>query len=171
MNVPNIALTLGTQLRRNLKPLATVATVATPATALRGGVLRRCHLIKEVATGGNTNPLLNISRLYLPLRGASLLPVKNQRQQNLVCDYAGKPRNPVLLPLLPVFLKPDVHVYVCFHGAGLRNEPAFWTVYRAGESARATFCSDGNRGAYGSYTSRAPGAAPATENRARTGKR
>ncbi|MEA1607651.1 hypothetical protein [Pseudomonas spirodelae] len=116
MNVPNIALTLGTQLRRNLKPLATVAT---PATALRGGVLRRCHLIKEVATGGNTNPLLNISRLYLPLRGASLLPVKNQRQQNLVGDYAGKPRNPVLLPLLPllpVFLKSDAQMYACYSG-------------------------------------------------------
>jgi hypothetical protein len=78
MNAPKTALTQQTQLHRNLK---TLATVATPATALRGGAFSCCHLIKKVATGGNTNSILNIRACHYCSLWLSLLPVINHWQQ------------------------------------------------------------------------------------------
>ncbi|SDT97900.1 hypothetical protein SAMN05216296_1028 [Pseudomonas pohangensis] len=106
------------QLHRNLKSLATVATTT---TGLRNGAYSRCRLIKEVATGGNTNSFLNIGCLHRPLFWLLLLPVKKQRQQNMGIGSAWKARNPwllPLLPLLPVFLKLEEHVCSCFSEVG-----------------------------------------------------
>ena len=90
MNAPKTALSLQTQLHRNLKSLATVAT---PATALRGGAYSRCHLIKEVATGGNTNSILNIRHCHYCALWLSLLPVKKHWQQKRGFGNAWKARS------------------------------------------------------------------------------
>ena len=114
MITPKTPPTCVNQLHRNLKSLATLATVA---TALLGGPFRRCHLIKEVATGGNTNSFLNIRQRCSPLPWLLLLPVKNHWQQNTDFGNGWKPRITgllPLLPLLPVFLKLEKHVYECF---------------------------------------------------------
>ena len=90
MNAPKKALSLQTQLHRNLKSLATVAT---PATALRGLAYSRCHLIKEVATGGNTNSILNLSACHYCALWLSLLPVKKHWQQKRGFGNAWKARS------------------------------------------------------------------------------
>ena len=118
MITPNTPPTGLNQLHRNLKSLATVATTA---TTLRSGPFSRCHLIKEVATGGNTNSFLNISPLHISLFWLLLLPVKKLWQQNSCIGKGWRPRNTgllPLLPLLPVFLKLEEHVYWCFSGRG-----------------------------------------------------
>jgi hypothetical protein len=78
MSRPKLALTHKAQFHSNLESVATVATVA---TALRGGPFSRCHPIKEVATGGNTNTFLNIRACRLPFIWLSLLPLKMKWQQ------------------------------------------------------------------------------------------
>ncbi len=116
MSTPRTALAQRTQIHRNLKSLATVAT---PATALHGGAFSCCRLVKEVATGGNTNPFLNISATTYRALWLLLLPVKKHRQRFGNILHLWRPRNPgllPLLPLLPVFLKPEEHVYECLAG-------------------------------------------------------
>jgi hypothetical protein len=104
------------RVHRNLESLATVAT---PATALRGLVYSRCHPIKKVATTGNTHISFNIRDWLKPSFWLSLLPVKNRWQQNSQLGNGWRPRIPwvlPLLPLLPVVLKSQEHVYVCNSG-------------------------------------------------------
>ncbi|WP_141124102.1 hypothetical protein [Pseudomonas marincola] len=89
MNTPKTAHAPDTQLHRNLKLVATVATVA---TASNHGAYSRCHLIKEVATGGNTNTLLNIRACHVPFIWLSLLPLKMKWQQIGIILNPCKPR-------------------------------------------------------------------------------
>lgn len=116
MSAPKTAPTQRTQIHGNLESLATVAT---PATALQGGAFSRCRLVKEVATGGNTNPFLNISATAYRAFWLLLLPVKKHRQRFGSILHLCKPRSRALLPLLPllpVFLKLERHVYRCLVG-------------------------------------------------------
>lgn len=97
------------QVHRNLESLATVAT---PATALCGVAYSRCHRIKKVATTGNAHLIFNIRAPYFPFIWLSLLPVKNRWQQFDSIGNAWKPRFTrllPLLPLLPVFLRSQEH--------------------------------------------------------------
>lgn len=99
MNDTQTPLARMTRVHRNLESLATVATMA---TALLDVACSRCHPIKKVATTGNTHPRFNISaRSYCDI-WLSLLPVKNQWQQNCRADNGWRPRIPELLPLLPL---------------------------------------------------------------------
>lgn len=103
------------QIARVHRNLESVATVATVATALLGGPISRCHLIKEVATGGNTNSFLNISATTFLTYWLSLLPQKSGWQQNGNKKHVWRPRFTGLLPplpLLPHFLNSQEHVYV-----------------------------------------------------------
>jgi hypothetical protein len=90
MNAPKTALSLQTQLHRNLKSLATVAT---PATAMRGGAFSRCRLVKEVATTGNTPLFIYQRARHLPSIWLSLLPVKKHWQQKRGFGNAWKTRS------------------------------------------------------------------------------
>jgi len=104
------------QVHRNLESLATVAT---PATAPWVGAYSRCHPIKKVATTGNTHLRFNIRERLHPPVWLSLLPVKIRWQQFGSIGNAWKPRFMGLLPLLPVlpvFLKSQEHVYVSNSG-------------------------------------------------------
>ncbi|NNB71523.1 hypothetical protein [Pseudomonas fluorescens] len=97
------------QVHRNLESLATVAT---PATALCGVAYSRCHPIKKVATTGNAHLIFNIRAPHFPFIWLSLLPVKNRWQQFGIIGNAWRPRFTgllPLLPLLPVFLKSQEH--------------------------------------------------------------
>ena len=97
------------QVHRNLESLATVAT---PATALWGVAYSRCHPIKKVATTGNTHLIFNIRAPHFPFIWLSLLPVENRWQQFGSIGNAWRPRFTgllPLLPLLPVFLKSQEH--------------------------------------------------------------
>lgn len=97
------------QVHRNLESLATLAT---PATALRDVAFSRCHPIKKVATTGNTHISFNIRGWLKPSIWLSPLPVKKQWQQFGSVGNAWKPRftgSLPLLPLLPVFLKSQEH--------------------------------------------------------------
>lgn len=99
------------RVHRNLESLATVAT---PATALWDVTCSRCHPIKEVATTGNTHISFNIRDCLTPSIWLSLLPVKIRWQQNGSIGNGWRPRNTgllPLLPLLPVFLNSQQHVY------------------------------------------------------------
>ncbi|MFJ3368946.1 hypothetical protein [Pseudomonas sp. NPDC086251] len=93
------------RVHRNLESLATVAT---PATALWDVACSRCHPIKKVATTGNTHIRFNIRGWLHPSTWLSPLPVKKRWQQFGSIGNAWKPRftGPLpLLPLLPLFLK------------------------------------------------------------------
>jgi hypothetical protein len=95
---------------RNLETVATVATVATP---FRSGALQRCHLIKEVATGGNTNTLLNIGDAISTTYRLYQLPQINRWQRTGSKFDSWRPLIPELLPplpLLPRFLKSQQHL-------------------------------------------------------------
>lgn len=97
------------QVHRNLESLATVAT---PATALWGVAYSRCHPVKKVATTGNAHLIFNIRDPHSPFIWLSLLPVKNWWQQFGSIGNAWRPRFTgllPLLPLLPVFLKSQEH--------------------------------------------------------------
>ncbi|WP_324833310.1 hypothetical protein [Pseudomonas saxonica] len=97
------------QVHRNLESLATVAT---PATALCGVAYSRCHSIKKVATTGNAHLTFNIRTPHFPFIWLSLLPVENRWQQFGSIGNAWRPRFTgllPLLPLLPVFLKSQEH--------------------------------------------------------------
>lgn len=97
------------QIHRNLESLATVAT---PATALWDVACSRCHPIKRVATTGNTHLIFNIRDRLTPSAWLSLLPVKIRWQQFGSIGNTWNPRFTgllPLLPLLPVFLKPQEH--------------------------------------------------------------
>lgn len=100
------------QIARVHRNLESLATVATPATAMWGVAYSRCHPIKKVATTGNTHLIFNIREPLSPFIWLSLLPVKNLWQQfGSICN-AWKPRFRgllPLLPLLPVFLKSQEH--------------------------------------------------------------
>jgi hypothetical protein len=72
----NVTQTLLTRTARGHRNLQSLATVATPATALRDEACSRCHPIKKVATTGNTHLRFNI-------KGAPSL-------QPLVNPVAGK---------------------------------------------------------------------------------
>ena len=101
------------QVHRNLESLATVAT---PATALCGVAYSRCHPIKKVATTGNAHLIFNIRDPHFPFIWLSLLPVKNRWQQFGSIDSGWRPLNTgllPLLPLLPLFLESQQHVYAC----------------------------------------------------------
>ncbi|WP_146117479.1 MULTISPECIES: hypothetical protein [Pseudomonas] len=109
MNAPQRPAIKIAQVHRNLESLATVAT---PATALCGVAYSRCHPIKKVATTGNAHLIFNIRDPHLPFIWLSLLPVKNRWQQFGSIDSAWRPRFTrllPLLPLLPVFLKSQEH--------------------------------------------------------------
>ena len=100
------------QVHRNLESLATVAT---PATALRTVAFSRCHPIKRVATTGNAHLIFNIRDPHFPFIWLSLLPVKNRWQQFGSIRNAWRPRFTGLLPplpLLPRFLNSQQHVPV-----------------------------------------------------------
>lgn len=102
-------LILFARVHRNLKSLATVAT---PATALWDVACSRCHPIKKVATTGNTHISFNIRGRLPPFILLSLLPVKNRWQQFGIISHAWRPRFTGLLPvlpLLPVFLESQEH--------------------------------------------------------------
>ena len=104
-----------TRIARVHRNLESVATVATVATALLGGRLSRCHLIKKVATSGNTHVSFNIRDLTNCRFWLSLLPQKTEWQQNGNIDNGWRPRftGPLPpLPLLPRFLNSQQHVYV-----------------------------------------------------------
>lgn len=104
------------QTHRNPESLATMAT---PATALWVGVYSRCRPIKKVATTGNTHIRFNIRERLHPRVWLSLLPVKIRRQQFGSIGNAWEPLFTGLLPLLPVlpvFLKSQEHVYVSNSG-------------------------------------------------------
>lgn len=97
------------QVHRNLESLATVAT---PATALCGVAYSRCHPIKKVATTGNAHLIFNIRAPHFPFIWLSLLPVKNRWQQFGSIGNAWRSWFTgllPLLPLLPVFLKSQEH--------------------------------------------------------------
>lgn len=97
------------QVHRNLESLATVAT---PATALCGVAYSRCHPIKKVATTGNAHLIFNIREPHFPFVWLSPLPVKNRWQQFGSIGNAWRPRFTgllPLLPLLPVILKSQEH--------------------------------------------------------------
>jgi len=97
------------QVHRNLESLATVAT---PATALCGAAYSRCHPIKKVATTGNAHLIFNIRDPYFPFIWLSLLPIRNRWQQFGSNTNVWRPRFTgllPLLPLLPVFLKSQEH--------------------------------------------------------------
>ncbi|MGY2228466.1 hypothetical protein HX780_07800 [Pseudomonas tolaasii] len=109
MNVPQRPVIQTAQVHRNLESLATVAT---PATALCGVAYSRCHPIKKVATTGNAHLIFNIRAPHFPFIWLSLLPVKNRWQQFGSIGNACRPRFTgllPLLPLLPVFLKSQEH--------------------------------------------------------------
>ncbi|WP_158286942.1 hypothetical protein [Pseudomonas sp. RW409] len=109
MNGPQTPLARIARVHRNLESLATVAT---PATALWGEAYSRCRPIKKVATTGNTHLIFNISKRFNPSVWLSLLPVKNRWQRNGSIGNAWRPRFTgllPLLPLLPVFLKSQEH--------------------------------------------------------------
>ena len=100
------------QIARVHRNLESLATVATPATALCGVAYSRCHPIKKVATTGNTHLIFNIREPLNPSVWLSLLPVKNRWQQFGSIGNAWKPRFTrllPLLPLLPVFLRSQEH--------------------------------------------------------------
>ncbi|WP_144399818.1 hypothetical protein [Pseudomonas avellanae] len=97
------------QVHRNLESLATVAT---PATALWDVACSCCHPIKKVATTGNAHIIFNIRDRLLPPIWLLLLPVKKQWQRFGSIGNAWKPRPTGLLPLLPVlpvFLRSQEH--------------------------------------------------------------
>lgn len=109
MNVTQRPATQIAQVHRNLESLATVAT---PATALCDVAYSRCHPIKKVATTGNAHLIFNIRDPHSPFIWLSLLPVKNRWQQFGSIGNAWRPRFTgllPLLPLLPVFLKSQEH--------------------------------------------------------------
>lgn len=97
------------QIARVHRNLESLATVATPATALCGVAYNRCHPIKKVATTGNAHLIFNIRDPHFPFIWLSLLPVKNRWQQIGSIGNAWRPRFTGLLPLLPVFLKSQEH--------------------------------------------------------------
>ncbi|WP_198830839.1 hypothetical protein [Pseudomonas sp. MF5691] len=100
------------QIARVHRNLESLATVATPATALRDVAYSRCHPIKKVATTGNAHLTFNIRDRLSPFIWLSLLPVKNRWQQFGSIGNAWRPRFTgllPLLPLLPVFLKSQEH--------------------------------------------------------------
>lgn len=99
MNVTQAILTRTTRIHRNL---ASVATLATLATAVWDVVCSRCHLIKKVATTGNTHLSFTIRVRANRVFWSSLLPVKLRGQQNNRVGNGWSPRIPGLLPLLPV---------------------------------------------------------------------
>ena len=100
------------QVHRNLESLATVAT---PATALWGVAYSRCHPIKKVATGGNTHVSVNIRDRDKPHIWLSPLPQKTEWQRN---GNIGRGCSPLFtgllppLPLLPRFLNSQEHLYM-----------------------------------------------------------
>ena len=97
------------QVHRNLESLATVAT---PATALCGVAYSRCHPIKKVAKSGNTHISFNIRGRSNCHFWLSLLPIRNRWQQFGSNTNVWRPRFTgllPLLPLLPVFLKSQEH--------------------------------------------------------------
>ncbi|WP_155292764.1 hypothetical protein [Pseudomonas fluorescens] len=97
------------QVHRNLESLATLAT---PATALWDVAFSRCHPIKKVATTGNTHISFNIRGWLEASILLSPLPVKRRWQQFGGVGNAWKPRftgSLPLLPLLPLFLKSQEH--------------------------------------------------------------
>lgn len=97
------------QIHRNLESLATVAT---PATAQWDVACSRCHPIKRVATTGNTHLIYNIRDRFATSVWLSLLPVKIWWQQfGSIGNTCSPPFTGLLplLPLLPVFLKPQEH--------------------------------------------------------------
>lgn len=97
------------QVHRNLESLATVAT---PATALWDVAYSRCHPIKKVATTGNAHLIFNIRDRFSLFIWLSLLPVENRWQQFGSIGNAWRPRFTgllPLLPLLPVFLNSQEH--------------------------------------------------------------
>lgn len=109
MNVPQAPSTRNARLHRNLESLATVAT---PATALRGGACSRCHPIKKVATTGNAHLIFNIRKRLNPSAWVSLLPVKIRWQRFGSIGNTCRPGFTgllPLLPLLPVFLRSQGH--------------------------------------------------------------
>ena len=112
MNAPQTPLTQNAKVHMNLK---SVATVATPATALRRMACSRCHPIKKVATTGNTHLRFNIWALSYCNLWLSLLPLKIRWQQNHQIGNDWRPRKTGLLPmlpLLPVFFDSQEHVLV-----------------------------------------------------------
>jgi len=109
MNVRQAPTTRIARVHRNLESLATVAT---PATALRGGACSRCHPIKKVATTGNAHLIFNIRERLSPSAWVSLLPVKIRWQRFESISNVWSPRFTgllPLLPLLPVFLRSQEH--------------------------------------------------------------
>ncbi|MQA57649.1 hypothetical protein [Pseudomonas piscis] len=109
MTSPQTLFTRIAQVHRNLESLATVAT---PATALQDVAYSRCHPIKRVATTGNAHLIFNIRDGIVPLIWLSLLPVQNWWQRFGSIGNVWRPRFTrllPLLPLLPVFLKSEEH--------------------------------------------------------------
>jgi len=100
------------QIARVHRNLESLATVATPATALWDVAYSRCHPIKKVATTGNAQLTFNIREQLNPSAWLSLLPVQNRWQQFGSIGNTWRPRFTgllPLLPLLPVFLKSQEH--------------------------------------------------------------
>ena len=100
------------QIARVHRNLESLATVATPATALWDEAYSRCHPIKKVATTGNAHLIFNIRNPHFPSIWLSLLPVKNRWQQFGSSGNAWRPRFTgllPLLPLLPVLLRSQEH--------------------------------------------------------------
>lgn len=110
-----------TRIARVHRNLESLATVATPATALRNLAYSCCHPIKKVATTGNTHLIFNIRDRLNPSAWLSLLPVKIRWQQFGSIGNTWRPRLTgllPLLPLLPVFLKPQKHWITTNQGEG-----------------------------------------------------
>lgn len=113
MNSPQTQLTRIAQVHRNLESLATMAA---PATALWDVACSSCQPIKKAATTGNTHISFNIRAQFYYDLWLSLLPVKNRWQQNYRIGNGWRPLNTgllPLLPLLPLFLESQQHVYAC----------------------------------------------------------
>lgn len=116
MNGPQTPLVRFARVHRNLESLATVAT---PATALWDVAYSRCRPIKKVPTTGNKHISFNLRERFNQPVWLSLLPVKIRWQQNFQLGNGWRLRISgvlPLLPLLPVFLKSHEHVYVSNSG-------------------------------------------------------